>query len=217
MRCDVFCQRKGVGYYRVKAWIKANYAEAKLAYDALMKFYPFTLEDLDGEIWEWIRGYEDDYQESNYGRTKSFKNGTVKVIKPTLTKHGYLKVNLHKNGKMKTFRVHKVVAKMFVPNPDNLPEINHEDGCKLNSHVDNLTWVTSAENKRHALEMELRKPPQGSERRDAKLTDEQVRYCRRVYIKGDKIFGAKPLARKFGVSPSTILRIVRGNSYKNVK
>ena len=59
-----------------------------------MKFYPFTLEDLDGEIWKWIRGYEGDYQESNYGRTKNFKNGIVRIMKPTITKHGYLKINL---------------------------------------------------------------------------------------------------------------------------
>ena len=65
--------------------------------------------------------------------------------------------------------------------------------------------------------MELRKASQGTERRDAKLTDEQVKYCRRAYIKGDREFGAKPLARKFGVNPATMLRIVRGKSYKNVK
>ena len=202
---------------RYRAQLETNYADAKLAYAALMKFYPFTLEDLDGEIWKWIRGYEGDYQESNYGRTKSFKNGIVRIMKPTITKHGYLKINLHKNGKMKSFRLHKIVATTFIPNPENKREINHEDGCKLNCCVWNLNWATSSENKIHAFKMELRKASQGTERRDSKLTDEQVRYCRRAYIKGDREFGAKPLARKFGVNPATMLRIVRGKSYKNVK
>ena len=181
---------------------------AKPAYAALMKFYPLTLDDLDGEIWRPIAGYEN-YQVSNYGRVKSFYNGKVKILKPAI-KHVYLQVTLCKDCMHKLFSVHRLVALAFIPNPEGKPQINHRDGRKLNNYVENLEWVTGAENSQHAFATGLR--AQGEESARAKFTNEQVKYIRQ---NPDKLTTTK-LAEKFGVCRRTISDIQRGKKYKTV-
>lgn len=92
------------------------------------------------EIWKDKKDYEGLYQTSNLGRVKSFKFGKERILKPGTDKNGYLLVNLCKNGKVKTFKVHRLVAEAFLPNPDNLPEVNHKDENKQNNVVSNLEW-----------------------------------------------------------------------------
>lgn len=98
------------------------------------------------EYWKPVVGYEELYQVSNFGRVKSLpRNGTVKyarILKPGTDKDGYFKVYLYKNNKLKTFTVHRLVAEAFLPNPDNLPCVNHKDECKTNNNVNNLEWCT---------------------------------------------------------------------------
>ena len=202
-------------YYK---WLEKQYREKCLpAYLAFILVYPFHLEDLEGEIWKWIFGYEGLYQVSNFGRVKSFNGrwGSVQILKPVLQKNGYLTVSLCKNGKLKTVKIHRLVAETFLTNSDNLPEVNHKDGNKLNNCVENLEWCTGKENVQHALENGLRKF--GEERTDTKLTNEQVREIRRIYIRGDKKYGAPALAEKFNVDSSTIYNILHGKHYKNVE
>lgn len=97
------------------------------------------------EIWKDIKGYEGLYQVSNFGRIKSVKEFNYqKILK--LSKNdargGYMQVVLCKNGVTKMFRVHRLVAMMFLPNPENLPQVNHKDENKENNSVDNLEWCT---------------------------------------------------------------------------
>ena len=183
---------------------------AKPAYAALMKFYPFSLESLDGEIWRPIAGYEN-YQVSNFGRVKSFYNGKVKILKPALL-GGYLRIDLRKNGKRKMIFVHNLVAKAFIPNPNNKPQVNHIDGCKLNNYVGNLEWATQSENIQHADITGLRKHPQGEDRHNAKLTNTQVEYIR----ENPDNLNQYQFAAKFGVCRRTISDIQRGKKYKTV-
>ena len=201
-----------------KAWIAERYAEAKLAYAALMMVYPLMLEDLVGEIWKWISGYEGLYQVSNYGRIKTFPRHSrykeIMIRRPALGTGGYLQVGLHKNGISKTFDIHRLVAQTFIPNPLNLPEVNHKFGNKFDNCVENLYWCTDEENTHHAVETGLIKS--GADRNEAKLTAEQVRWIRENYKPYDPNFGASALARKFNVSPRTIRRVVKGITYKNV-
>lgn len=68
---------------------------------------------------------------------------------------GYLLVNRSINKKHKSFKVHRLVATAFIPNPNNLPMINHKDGNKQNNHVSNLEWCTSSENTTHAYQNKL--------------------------------------------------------------
>ena len=101
------------------------------------------------EIWKDIPEYEGLYQVSNMGRVKSLKynrSGKEKILKFGKTKNGYLYVNLYKDGKVKHYDIHRLVASTFIPNPDNLSEVNHKDENKENNHVDNLEFCNHTYN-----------------------------------------------------------------------
>lgn len=96
------------------------------------------------EIWKDIPNYEGLYQVSNMGNVRSFHNRykNKTLIKPCATSKGYLSVSLCKNHSQKAFNVHKLVAELFIPNPKNLPCVNHIDENKTNNTVSNLEWCT---------------------------------------------------------------------------
>lgn len=184
------------------------------AIHALMKWYPLSLDDLDGEIWRDIDGF-DGYQISNFGRVKSFMRKQPRILKPQpFHLSGYLCVHIYKGKDRCYLSIHSLVAKTFIQNPEGKPMVNHIDGCKLNSHVSNLEWVTASENQQHAYDIGL--AANGEERTDTKLTNEQVAYARTVYKPYDKEFGAAALARKFGVTRDIVKCAVHGKTYKRV-
>ena len=82
-------------------------------------------------------------------RTKYIKKG--RVLKQPTNSHGYLYVSIHKDGKQRVIQSHELIAKTFLPNPENKPQVNHIDGNKKNNKVDNLEWVTPSENLLHAF------------------------------------------------------------------
>lgn len=114
------------------------------------------------EVWKDIKGYEGLYQVSNLGRVKrlnywngfEYKNGE-KILKPTNQKNtpGYYrsKVKLCNGKDKRDFKVHRLVATAFIPNPNNYPIINHIDGNPLNNRVDNLEWCTQKHNMQEAI------------------------------------------------------------------
>lgn len=111
------------------------------------------------EVWRNIDGYDGLYQVSNKGRIRSFhrwrgetpdENG--RILRQSKTTTGYLKVELRKDGRKKTKKVHRLVAAAFIPNPDNLPMINHKDVNPLNNNVENLEWCDQNYNMRYAYE-----------------------------------------------------------------
>lgn len=82
------------------------------------------------------------------------KNGRVdnrkgKILKPKIDKYGYQVITLSKDGVRKTYTIHQLVAKAFIPNPENKKTVNHKDGNKLNNCIDNLEWATEKENQQH--------------------------------------------------------------------
>lgn len=98
--------------------------------------------------------YIDNYYASDYGEIKNIKTG--RILKQQISNKGYAKTNIIINGKIKTIFIHKVVAELFIPNPLNLPYVNHKDGNKLNNTANNLEWVTRSENDLHAFRNDLR-------------------------------------------------------------
>lgn len=108
------------------------------------------------EIWKPIIGYEKQYEASTHGKIRSIpRNGTVKgkkLLSLNLKKSGYVDVTLTKDGKHTTFHVHQIIAKTFIDNPENKPQVNHKNGDKTDNRVKNLEWVTSRENIRHKFD-----------------------------------------------------------------
>ena len=98
-----------------------------------------------------IDGYEGLYKVSNYGEVYSVRKG--KNLSAGKSSSGYLTVGLCKNGKERSFRINRLVAKAFIPNPDSKAQVNHVDGNKLNNRVDNLEWCTPYENVHHSMEV----------------------------------------------------------------
>lgn len=126
-----------------------------------------------GEEWKDIKGYEGLYQVSNLGRVRSLsryvKHRTIYILKGKLLKQrtrgkGYLAVTLCKNSKLKHYYVHRLVAEAFIPNPNNLPQVNHKDENKSNNCVDNLEWCDDkyntnygTRNERHSMAIKKRR------------------------------------------------------------
>ena len=104
------------------------------------------------EIYKDIKGYEGRYQITSWGRV--FNVDTQKFIKLEMHDKGYLRVDLYdKSGKRKHHKVHRLVAKAFIPNPEGKPQVNHLDGNNQNNSITNLEWCTDKENKEHAKQL----------------------------------------------------------------
>ena len=108
------------------------------------------------EIWKDIEGYPN-YMVSNMGRVKSLnyhRTGREKILKPHKKRDGYLEVCLFKNGKRKYCLVHRLVAEAFIPNPNNLPFINHKSEIKSQNNVENLEYCDALYNNNYGTRKE---------------------------------------------------------------
>lgn len=119
------------------------------------------------ELWAEVKGYDGRYIVSNFGNVKSVerdvlgKNNIVKHhkgkdLKQFFRHRGYHTVYLTKCGKTKKYYVHRLVAEAFIPNPGNLPQINHKDENKINNYVENLEWCTAQYNALYGTRLERR-------------------------------------------------------------
>ncbi len=113
------------------------------------------------EVWKPIPGFEGYYEASNMGNIRSLDRFTKnrwgsctfhksQLMKCRIVKNGYAHVKLTKDGNKFEPLVHRIIADMFIPNPDNLPQINHKNGDKSDNRVSNLEWCTSSQNQLHS-------------------------------------------------------------------
>jgi hypothetical protein len=107
--------------------------------------FPSSHELLECLLIKDVKGYEGLYAVSSCGKVWSYTNNRF-LIPRHQRKTGYDKVHLCKDGKIKDFLVHRLVAEAFIPNPENKPQVNHLDENKTNNHVENLEWATRREN-----------------------------------------------------------------------
>lgn len=192
-----------------------KFLQQRQAFAELMKHYPFTTETLAGEEWRDIEGY-DGYQVSSFGRVKSLKNCRgckSRILRPKINSNNYLIVTLWENSKVHFYTVHRLVAKAFIPNPFNKPEVNHIDGCKINACASNLEWTTRSENQQHAFDTGLQEAQIGENSPRAKFTDEQVTFIRN----NPQMLNTRELAQMFNTTDTTISRIQLGQNYKTTR
>lgn len=135
------------------------------------------------------------------------------ILKPQLNSKGYLRVSLYHNKKV---LVHRLVAKAFISNPENKPQVNHRNGVKTDNRVCNLEWVTNSENQKHGNALGIIKHPVGEAAKNAKLTEQAVRNIKERYKRNSRTDGAFAIAKEYGVSGQTILNIIHGKKWRHV-
>lgn len=171
-------------------------------------------ENLNQEQWAEIDGYDGKYQVSTFGRVKSFKNKKTIILKTYMSGKGYIYVDLCKNSIYTKTGVHRLVAKAFIDNLDNLPEVNHEDGDKTNNHVSNLNWKDGKGQMKHARDV-LGFNQDGENSHRAKMTESQVLEMISLYNTGEYSF--IKLSKKYNVHHGHLCSIYNGKFWKHLK
>lgn len=152
------------------------------------------------EVWKDLPGYEGIYQVSSYGRVKRVarmvrrSNGRLyPVTELILTQHkskkGYMRATIHRNTKDNKYRyynVQRMVATAFIPNPDNLPEVNHKDEDKTNNRVENLEWCTSEYNLHYGTGLARKNAKISKALTGRKFTDEHRKHLSEAHMKHRK-------------------------------
>lgn len=177
------------------------------------------------EEWKDILGYEGLYQISSFGRVKSLERewiagfnikvkGQEKIRKISFGTKGYSQIQLFKNGKHKTCRVHRLVAEAFIPNPDNKSQVNHINGIKTDNIVENLEWCTNEYNMNHAWKNGLHKIRIGDKSPNNKLTSNQVIEMRAKFSTGNYL--KSELANEYSISRTQACDILNRKSWRHI-
>ena len=181
------------------------------------------------EHWKAIPGYEGLYEASDLGRIRSldrltcvkkksgnyFRKTAGRVLQQTIDSRGLYKlVMLCKEGTNVRHIVHRLIAKTFISNPLNLPEVNHKDEDKTNNAVSNLEWCDRAYNNNYGSKYNSSR---GERNQMAKLTVEKVKQIRDEVIPGDPEHSMTKVAEKYGVSVTHVCGIVHRRYWGWVK
>lgn len=175
-------------------------------------------------LWKDVPGFEGLYIVNELGIVKGvdrivYRSDGVKqtykesIKKQSISKRGYYYVTLSKDGKSTKVKIHRLIGKLFIPNPENKPQLNHIDGNKLNNSLDNLEWVTNKENSNHAIYSGLI-DNKGSKNGMSKLTEEEVIDIRNMKHSG--MFNIKEIAYCFKVSETCIYNIINRKRWNHI-
>ena len=186
------------------------------------------LQSLPNEIWKQIEGT---YFVSTMGRiaTSNHRNkGKLKLMTPAKDNKGYLRTVFVINGKNRTIKVHREIAKAFIENPNSLKTVNHKNFIKTDNRLENLEWMSFSENYKHAWDngrrgnvwkkgetQHLNCLRIGENNGCSKLTDIQVKEIRQKFI--PRKYTREMLAKEYGVKASTIKDVVLRKSWNHVK
>jgi len=165
-----------------------------------------------------IDGFED-YLIHEDGKVESTRFGKSKILKPVVLSNGYLQVQLCKNGKKFQKRIHRLLSEAFVPNPDNKPCVNHIDNNRQNNSVENLEWVTPAENSQHAVQQNRMSRThqigsKGSKNPRSKLNEHMVVIIRKLIE--EKELTQTQIGSIFNVSHKPISYIKHNKSWSHI-
>jgi hypothetical protein len=170
------------------------------------------------EIWKDIPEYRGYYKISNLGNVFSFISG--KKLALCANGRGYVIIILTRPDiKKKTFLVHRLVAKLFVPNPYNLPQVNHKKGIKIDNRASELEWTNQSGNQIHAYKIGLQSP--SLKQKISAANHNKTNYSKKVLqfdLEGDFIseyYSASEAARKTGAKQPAICRVCRGELNKH--
>lgn len=167
------------------------------------------------ENWKPISGYEGIYEVSDLGHIKRIKPEAStyvgKILAGGLDEDGYRVLLLYKNGKRRMFKAHRLVAQAFVPNPSNLPQVNHKNTNKIDNRAGNLEWCSCKYNINHAVDSGVWNAAKGSNHGNSKLKEDQVIEIRAQLARG---VSCETLGKLFGVSPATVHDIHKNRTWQ---
>lgn len=162
------------------------------------------------EIWKPIPGYP--CEASSLGRIRSFyQTKTGRICNGNIARNGYIRVQFVKKDGQKT--AHRLIAAAWLPNPNNLPQVNHKNGIKTDNRPDNLEWCTGSQNQIHSLVTGLRKIQYGIHTSGAKFDETQIKTIKICLRDGLRV---GQIAKYFKVNPAQISNIKSGKIWKTV-
>lgn len=165
--------------------------------------------NLQKQVWKDVIGYEGLYKVSSDGQIINRKG---KIKSQNLRKEYYSVILYNSFHEWKNHTVHRLVAIHFLDNPENLSQVNHKDGNKLNNSYSNLEWCTPKQNTDHAINHGLRRPAVGQKYKRSSLTDYDVRVIRKM----SETLTHKEISELFGIGQPSITRIINRQNWKHV-
>lgn len=175
---------------------------------------------MENEKWLPVIGFESEYEVSDFGRIKSLARTIVRghnvkyytkefIMKPHFDTKGYSQINF----KGKYYSVHRLVAKHFIPNPQNLTQVNHKLGIKSDNRASELEWCEQSYNMKEAFRLGLNKPHSGEKNWKAKFEMDDIFDMR--YLQAHLGLSTIEISRIYKVSYTIMWKILTGKTYKN--